>query len=159
MISLHAIRSGHSCLLVALLWFHAALAALVGWTQHAETTLLGTIIDVAIALVATLQQRRTSPWLHLTLSVGAMAGIAVLLAELAVLALLIGLCDWRAIVTAATVVAGHHLVLGLTAPHYVFHGGSHLGRIVLHAVILAVEAGAAIFLCRKLVALVGSIEQ
>jgi hypothetical protein len=180
MISLPAIRSGFARLLLALLWLHVALAALVGWALHADAALVGAGVGIngVVAVVATLLHRAAgSPAadarLRLVLGVGTMTGIAVLVAAFAghpwqidlhmyffaVLALLIGLCDWRAIVAATVIVAGHHLVLNVLTPLYVFGAGPDFGRVLLHAVILVVEAATGVFLCHKLVVLVESIEE
>ena len=58
----------------------------------------------------------------------------------AALAALIIYCDWRVIVAGAAVVAVHHLLLSFVLPAAVFPGGGDLGRVVVHAVILVVEA-------------------
>jgi methyl-accepting chemotaxis protein len=75
----------------------------------------------------------------------------------AAMSLLIGLCDWRPIVAAAMIVALHHLVLNYLAPTYVF-GEPALGRVLLHAVILAVETAAGVWLCQRLLQLIEAIE-
>ncbi|MBU6371221.1 MAG: methyl-accepting chemotaxis protein [Alphaproteobacteria bacterium] len=62
------------------------------------------------------------------------------MAYFAALAALILFADWRVIVAATGVVAVHHLGLGLLAGALVFPGESSIGRILLHAVILSVEA-------------------
>lgn len=48
------------------------------------------------------------------------------------LALLVTLCDARAIVAACLVAAFHHAMLGLVAPQWVFFGGTGLWRVLLH---------------------------
>ena len=60
------------------------------------------------------------------------------------LALLAAYCDVRVILFGAGLVALHHLGLNLVAPALVFPGGGDLGRVVLHAVILVLEAAALI---------------
>ena len=47
-------------------------------------------------------------------------------------------------------VALHHLVLNFILPAAVYPGGADLGRVVLHAVILLIEAGVLIWLAHKL---------
>src|SRR5262249_23309723 len=66
------------------------------------------------------------------------------------LAMLMAFCDWRAILAATVTVALHHLILNFTLSALVFPGGSALGRVVLHAVIVLIEAGALIVLARYL---------
>ncbi|MGV8853594.1 MAG: methyl-accepting chemotaxis protein [Devosia sp.] len=58
-------------------------------------------------------------------------------AGLAVCALLY---DTKAIVLGAALVAVHHLVLGMTLDDLIFYGGGGFGRVLLHAVILIIEA-------------------
>ena len=59
----------------------------------------------------------------------------------AMLAVLAVYCDWKAIVAATATVAVHHLALSFLLPELVFPGSASLGRVVLHAVILLMEAG------------------
>jgi len=62
----------------------------------------------------------------------------------AALALLVVYCDWKVIAAAAATVAVHHLCLSFLLPAAVFPGSASLGRVLVHAVILIVEAGALI---------------
>lgn len=62
----------------------------------------------------------------------------------AALAVLAVYCNWHAIVTFTAIVAVHHLSLTFLMPGAVFLGEADLGRAVLHAVILLVEAAALI---------------
>ncbi len=55
-------------------------------------------------------------------------------------------CSWQAIVAFTGVVAVHHLALNYLFAAAVFAGGGDLARVLLHAVILVVEAGALVFL-------------
>jgi methyl-accepting chemotaxis protein len=91
---------------------------------------------------------------RMTLSVCLMVGISLIVAGLgghawqtdmhmayfAALAMLIIFCDWRAIVAATAVVAVHHVTLSLFLPAAIFSGNTNLGRVVLHAIILVIEA-------------------
>jgi methyl-accepting chemotaxis protein len=62
------------------------------------------------------------------------------MAFFAALALSALMYDSKAIILGAALVAVHHLVLGLGMEELVFYGGSGFERVVLHAVILVVEA-------------------
>ncbi|MCW5722506.1 MAG: hypothetical protein KIS86_15315 [Devosia sp.] len=64
-------------------------------------------------------------------------------AALAVCALLY---DYKAIVLGAGLVAVHHLGLGMTLDTLIFYGGSGIGRILMHAVILVIEAAGLIWM-------------
>ncbi|MGJ8529358.1 methyl-accepting chemotaxis protein [Maritalea sp.] len=81
------------------------------------------------------------------------------MAFFASLALCALLYDFRAILVGAVVVAVHHLGLGLTFDTLVFYGGGSLGRIVLHAVVLVVEAVALVWLTRNTTELFRLTEQ
>ncbi len=66
------------------------------------------------------------------------------------LAMLVAFCDWRAILAATVAVALHHLILNFAVPALVFPGGGALGRVVLHAVVVLIEAGVLIMVARYL---------
>lgn len=59
----------------------------------------------------------------------------------AVLAILAGWVDWRALIAYAAVVAVHHLVFNFALPAAVFPNGTDLLRVIFHAVIVVVEVG------------------
>lgn len=59
----------------------------------------------------------------------------------AVLAVLVGWVDWRAILGYTAVVAVHHLALNFAMPWAVFPAGADFARVVFHAVVILVEAG------------------
>jgi methyl-accepting chemotaxis protein len=69
------------------------------------------------------------------------------MAYFAALALLVVYCDWVVIAAAAATVAVHHLGLSYILPAAVFPGTASLGRVIVHAVILIIEAGALIGIC------------
>ena len=64
------------------------------------------------------------------------------MAYFAALATLILYCDWVAIGVAAGVIAAHHLTLSFLFPALVFPNQGDLARVLLHAGILVIEAGA-----------------
>ncbi|NIJ19723.1 methyl-accepting chemotaxis protein [Sphingomonas naasensis] len=67
------------------------------------------------------------------------------------------LCDWRALIAGAAVVAVHHLLLGMLVPDWVFLGGGGIGRILLHAVVLIAETVALAFLAAKMAGLIDAL--
>ena len=77
----------------------------------------------------------------------------------ATLAMLVAFCDWRAIVAATVTVALHHLILNFTLSGLVYPGGGALGRVVLHAVIVLIEAGVLILVGRYLIQALTKTEQ
>ncbi len=68
----------------------------------------------------------------------------------ATLACIVAYCDYRPIIAGTLAVALHHLILNFIVPAAIFPGGSDLGRVVLHAVILIMEAGVLIWLAFQL---------
>ncbi len=73
------------------------------------------------------------------------------------LAMLVVLCDWRAILAATLVTAVHHLGLNYLATAYVFNTDGSLARVLLHAVILLVEAGVLMWVSLRLATLFTAI--
>jgi methyl-accepting chemotaxis protein len=67
------------------------------------------------------------------------------MAYFAALALLVIYCDWVVIAAATVTVALHHLGLNYVLPALVFSGTAGLGRVMVHAGILLVEAGTLIW--------------
>jgi methyl-accepting chemotaxis protein len=71
----------------------------------------------------------------------------------AMLAILMGWCDWRIFPVATAEVAVHHLVLNFVSPHCVFPDGPDLARVGLHAVIVLLQAAVQIHTTRRMAAL------
>ena len=69
----------------------------------------------------------------------------------ACLAILAAYCDWRAIALGTATVALHHLILNFALPAAVFPDGADVFRVVLHALIVVLEAASLIWLSAKLV--------
>ncbi len=114
-----------------------AVLALLGQADKASRIAMGVSLPIFAALALALA--RGSGWImdmHMTF--------------FAFLAILTVLADWRPILAATGVTAVHHLVLNFAAPAYVFTDGSDIARVLFHAVILLIEAGALIALCVQL---------
>ena len=80
----------------------------------------------------------------------------------AMLAVLVSYIDWRVIVAGTAAVAVHHLGLNYFYAAAVYPGGADLGRVVMHAVILIVEAAVLVVVSHKVCSLItnlGSIVQ
>jgi len=145
----------------------AMFAAVPGKLPAAGLALLLAILPGMMAL-----QQRTDAQARLvaSISVVTMPALLLFVAEgqswqvdlhmtfFALLAVVSILCDWKAVLAAAAVVAVHHLGVGLLMPDWVFTGGGSFGRIVLHAVILIVEAAALMWVAERIVALIAAIE-
>lgn len=57
----------------------------------------------------------------------------------ALLAMLSGLCEWPVILTAAGLIAVHHLGLNFILPSAIYPGGSDIARVLFHAVVVVIE--------------------
>ncbi|MEE3046607.1 MAG: methyl-accepting chemotaxis protein [Pseudomonadota bacterium] len=68
----------------------------------------------------------------------------------AALAVLGALVCWKTIVVVTGVIALHHLILNFAVPYWVFPEGGQFWRVVLHAVVVIVEAGVLIWSCKSL---------
>jgi methyl-accepting chemotaxis protein len=157
----HRIRANK--IFLSILWLHVPLNVGVFIIAQAAWFGLG-LATVALAAAATLtcffapnQEAK-----RITLAIAYIATISLLLAGMqgrgwqvdihmyyfAALAILSIYCDWRVIVAAAAAVAVHHLALNFLLPLAVYPGGSDLGRVVLHAVILISEAAGLIWLAQ-----------
>jgi methyl-accepting chemotaxis protein len=135
-----------AALMAAGLAIYPGLAALAGRTDPAAR--LG-----AAASVVTL------PALLLFVFQGAAWEVDLHMIFFAVLAMVVILCDWRAIALGTGVIAVHHLLVGMIMPNWVFQNGGSLERILLHAVILLVEAGTLAWIAQNVVALIAAIGQ
>ena len=69
----------------------------------------------------------------------------------ALLALTIAWCDWRVVVVGAVAIAIHHIMLDFLLPLAVFADGADVGRVGLHAGIVALQTGVLVWLSRTLV--------
>jgi methyl-accepting chemotaxis protein len=162
---LKALRETTSRALIALLWVHLPVAIVIGMARGTDW-LWPAILVALLAVAATLSWRMAGNGLstRLTFAVALMGGVSVFTYELsghawqidvhmyffATLALLVAYCDVRPIVIGAAAVALHHLILNFLLPAAVFPGAADLGRVVLHAVILLMEAGVLIWLAHQL---------
>ncbi|WP_257170230.1 methyl-accepting chemotaxis protein [Bradyrhizobium sp. SRS-191] len=158
------LRDTTSKVLLAVLWIHVPLALIIGLSRG--DWMMPTMMMVALALAATLSWRSAGDGLstQLTVAVALMGGVSVLVYQMsghawqidmhmyffAALACLVAYCDYRPIVAGTVAVALHHLVLNFVLPAAIYPGGSDFGRVVLHAVILLIEAGVLIALALKL---------
>jgi methyl-accepting chemotaxis protein len=162
---LENLRETTSKTLLAVLWLHVPVSVAISMARGADW-LLPAALTAALALPATLSWRTTGNGLstRLIFAVALMGGVSVFTFQLsghpwqpdvhmyffAALACLVAYCDYRPIVVGAVAVALHHLVLNFILPAAVYPGGSDLGRVVLHAVILGIEAGVLIWLAHQL---------
>jgi methyl-accepting chemotaxis protein len=159
------LRETTSKALLVVLWLHVPIAVAIGLMRGTDWLLPGSLM-VVMALAATISWRAAGNVLstRLVFSVALMGGVSVFAFQLAdhawqidmhmyffaALACLVSYCDFRPIIAGALAVAVHHLLLNFLLPAAVYPGGSSLGRVVLHAVILLMEAGVLIWLSHTL---------
>ncbi|GJD96173.1 hypothetical protein OCOJLMKI_3392 [Methylobacterium iners] len=169
MTDLDTLRASFARFLVGLLWCHVALVA-VGEMILGQGFSFGPVLAAALLAGVTTAfwwNDATGPATRIVSAVALIGMAAVFLFALAAhpwqidlhmyffacLAVLVGWCDWRVILAAAAATALHHLALDRLMPALVFPGdsaGGDLARVVLHAVIVAVETGVLIWTCRTI---------
>jgi methyl-accepting chemotaxis protein len=162
---LENLRETTSKLLLAVLWVHVPLAILIGLLRGNDWV-MPVSLTAAMAIAATLSWRAASNALstRLVIAVALMGDVSLLVYLLsghpwqidmhmyffASLACLVAYCDYRPIIAGTIAVALHHLVLNFALPAAIYPGGADLGRVIVHAVILLMEAAVLIALAFKL---------
>ena len=162
---LESLRQTTSKILAAVLWLHVPISVAIGLSQG-KAWLVPAIFMAIFALAATLSWRLSGNGLstRLVFSVALMSGVSMFTYQLeghpwqidmhmyffAALACIVAYCDYRPIVAATVAVALHHIALNFLLPAAIYPGGSDFGRVVMHAVILLIEAGVLIALAHKL---------
>ncbi len=159
-------RSDH--IVLAFLWAHvpilAGICVLLG-----KNILMLAAPALAGAAMATLLLKTARPhggrvvsaavvMIQISLAVAALEGHAwqtdMHMYYFAMLAVLVSYIDWRVILAATATVAVHHLGLNFVYATALYPGGADFGRVVLHAVILVIEAvalgGIGLMICKLL---------
>ena len=155
---------------VVLLWAMVPLLAVLDVVVQ-KFDLLVPGLQGAVALLVTLEWRRNKAGLgtQMAASAGLAIGVCAFVYLMkghpwqadshmiffAAFALTAVFCDWRPILTYAGIIAVHHLVLNFALTEAVFPGEASLGRVLLHAVVLIVQAVALIWLATVLARLFG----
>ena len=163
---LDIIRRKFGRTLVAILWAHVLVVAAAGAVLTGGLPAPGPIAAVAILAGTTTLLWHRDPTGVSTRIVSGVALIGMAATFLIVfvghpwqidlhmyffacLAVLVGWCDWRVILTATAAIAFHHLALDLALPALIFpDAAGDFGRVVLHAVIVVVEAAVLIWVCQ-----------
>src|SRR5215470_2097393 len=162
---LSILRDTTSKLLLALLWLHVPLAAAIGLMRGTDW-LMPALLMAAMAIAATISWRLAGNGVstRLVFGVAVMGDVSVLVFQMqghpwqidmhmyffAMLACLVAYCDYRPLLAGTVAVALHHLTLNFLLPAAIYPGGGDFGRVVLHAVILLIEAGVLIAVTFKL---------
>ncbi|WP_224704509.1 methyl-accepting chemotaxis protein [Devosia aquimaris] len=153
--TLDTIRSRASIFVAALAATMAAIALISELRFQGALGLASMLAGLGLAALAItyLISRQSAAFRYMAVAVMMAQVMAILIATrgqpeqndihmaffagLAVCALLY---DTKAILLGAALVAMHHLVLGMTLDDLIFYGGGGFGRVLLHAVILIIEA-------------------
>ncbi|WP_328286397.1 methyl-accepting chemotaxis protein [Phreatobacter sp. AB_2022a] len=167
---LEELRRKFGLVLVPFLWANVALIAVLALVLGSSSVAVAIGGAVVIAGGATVcwWQDRTGPATRMVTAMAASALVALLVYVFAghryqidmhmyffaMLAVVAGWCDWRAIVANAAVTAVHHLVLNFALPAAVFPTSNpDLMRVIVHAVIVVVETAVLTWLTFRLQAL------
>ena len=161
-----ALRAQTARFLMIFLGLNLPIVIAVDWLVQGNPgypSIIAGVVTLSVIGVARLAGAATARYF---LSVGLMLMVGSLLAAMAghpwqtdihmyffaTLAMLTAFCDWRTILLGTATVALHHLILNFLLPMAIFPGGADFFRVVIHAVIVLVEAGVLIWLSQKLVA-------
>jgi methyl-accepting chemotaxis protein len=159
------LRRTASKILLVPLWLHVPIAILIG-IVHGTNWIMPTAFMIAMALAATLSWRVSPDGLstRLIFAVALMGDVSMFVFQFAgypwqvdmhmyffaTLACLVAYCDYRPIIAGTVAVALHHLSLNFILPAAIYPGGADFSRVILHAVILVIEAGVLIWLAHTL---------
>src|SRR5579864_213993 len=168
------LRETTSKALIVVLWLHLLVCLAIG-LMVGGGLLLPAILTAVMAIVATLSWQISGNEIstRLVIAVALMGQVSVFTYQLAghawqpdmhmyffaALACLVAYCDYRPIVAGTVAVALHHLTLNFVLPAAIYPGGGDFGRVVLHAVILLIEAGVLIWLAHTLMQLFDTTAQ
>src|ERR1700744_3499412 len=162
---LKTLRETTSRALLVVLWLHVQICRTIGLMRGGDW-LLPVILTAAMAGAATRSGGATGNELstRLIFAVALMSDVSVFTFQLAghpwqidmhmyffaSLACLVAYCDYRPIIAGTVAVALHHLTLNFLLPAAIYPGGADLGRVILHAVILVIEAAVLVWLAHQL---------
>ncbi|MBC7284596.1 methyl-accepting chemotaxis protein [Hoeflea sp.] len=160
------LRSRAAIAIISLLWINLGMMVLRAlWGMQADPVIvLGGGIAIAGAATLTWWRDRTGTATQISTALAHAASVALLVYAFsgsplqidmhmyffASLAICASWVDWRPILAFAGLTAVHHLGLFLLIPAAVFPGETDFSRVVLHAVILILEAGALVALGHSL---------
>jgi methyl-accepting chemotaxis protein len=162
---LKTLRETASRALLIVLWLNVVISLAIGLMRGMDW-MLPVILTTTMAAAATLSWRAAGHGLstRLVFAVALMGEVAVFTYQFAghawqidihlyffaALACLVAYCDYRPVIAGTVAVALHHLLLNFILPAAIFPGGADFGRVVLHAVILVIEASVLVWLAHKL---------
>ena len=162
--TIDTLRAKVARILAVYICLHVPVVALLEWLVGGGLGWLSAIALVLAVVSAAFTFMSTGTSSQLFLSSALMLMIALIVASMdghpwqidihmyffASLAMLTAFCDWRAILAGTVTIALHHLLLNFVLPEMVFPGGGDFFRVVLHAVIVLIEAGVLIWVSQYL---------
>jgi methyl-accepting chemotaxis protein len=164
--SLERLRLLCSYAIVAVTWVNVLfIVAQALWSAETPAVTIGAAVLVALASTLTWLNDRTGVTTRVTTSIAATMTVIILVYGaansplqvdlhmyfFAMLAILAGWCDWRALVASALTTGLHHTILNFTLPSAVYPGGPDFGRLALHATILLAQLGILVWIVQELV--------
>lgn len=158
MTDVELLRTRFAYVLITVLWANSVLLSLAGNATGADNAGLLVACGVGLAALATLAWCVWGThWLTRQISAIAATGQVMLLVYafarhpyqadmhmyfFAMLAVLSGWLDWRIFVPAAVAIIAHHSVLSIVYPAGVYPDGGAASRVLLHSVIVLMQATA-----------------
>jgi methyl-accepting chemotaxis protein len=152
--SLHGLRINVARILIWVAVIHAPLLAVVAALRHVDvvTTAVAAVLLAGVpALLFRLRRPVLVTSLALAVALVGQTSILVFLMKghpwqvemhfyyFAVLAMLAGFCDWRALCLGAVLIALEHFTFNWVLPEAIYAGGSDLPRMLVHAWVVIVE--------------------
>ena len=169
---LDRLRAGGARLLVLVAWVSWAAVGLIGLALGSGYTGVAVLIGLLANLAPTYAVLRGRHDLGTRLMFSALAALYPALSLLiytghpwqmdshmyffVAMAALMLLHDWRPVVLAAVLIAGHHVLLELVRSEWLFGAGGHPLRLVIHAVAVVLQAALLVYLSVKLNALIAA---
>jgi methyl-accepting chemotaxis protein len=161
------LRRIYGAALVAFLWINVVLVGAVSLSVGSTSLLvaIGGAVLIAGGATAVWASDRTGPATRVVTSMAGSGLVALLVYAtagtamqidmhmyfFAMLAIVAGWSDWRAIVANAAVTAVHHLVLNYAWPAAVFPAAEpDLARVLVHAVIVVLQTGVLCWIAFKM---------
>src|SRR5215510_692278 len=162
--AVESLRNRTARLLVIFICLHFPLILLVDWLRNGTPGIVSGIAAViaiatgvmtfAVKGVAVRYFQAAAMPLTVATLVAALNGhpwqIDMHMYFFASLAMLTAFCEWPVILIATATIAVHHLSLNFILPAAVFPNGGDFFRVVMHAVIVLIEAGVLIFVSRHM---------
>ena len=148
------------------LWLHLPLIGVVGYLLDSAIILPMAIASICIvATTATWWRAKGAATTRYMAAVALIAMPSLLVFQFAghpwqidmhmyffaALAMLAAFCDWRVMLLATTTIAVHHLALNFLLPMAVFPAGGDFFRVILHAIVVVVEAATLIWISFRMV--------